>query len=166
MGVTSRWKALAVVGVLLVGLAAVVAWLVWDGDDGDDRDDGEERDGSAGAPAVTGPLEVSPDRLSPLDPFTVTMTDGRRVHGDFSLAVWDGVGWTYQYQLLGSASGVDDGAQRWRTWSERTMALPDLQLGGDEPIHLVVPSHIISGDYRLCDEYSAPPICTGLTVVD
>ena len=37
----------------------------------------------------------------------MTSTDERVVEGGFSLAVWDGVGWTYQYQLLGSVDPVE-----------------------------------------------------------
>ena len=94
----------------------------------------------------------------------MTSTEERVVEGGFSLAVWDGVGWTYQYQLLGSRP-VADGAQRWRTWSERTAYVPDVTLGS-EPVLLVIPSHAIAGDYRLCVEAPDPLICAGLTLAD
>ena len=98
MGVTGRRARLAVAGVLVVGVAVAVVWVVRDGD---------EKPASNGlppAPQLSGPLEVSPDRLRQDEEFTVTTTDERVVEGGFSLAVWDGVGWTYQYQLLGSAA--------------------------------------------------------------
>jgi len=161
MGVTSRRVGLAL--VCLVAAAAGVVAVVWSGRDGGDRTD---RDGAAQAPQLTGPMEVSPGRVRKGDPFTVTLTDGRVVGSDFSLAVWDGAGWTYQYQLFGSEEPFEDGAQPWRTWRERTDLVPDLALGGQDPIHLVVPSKIISGDFRLCVETTEPPICSGLVVAD
>jgi hypothetical protein len=158
MALASLRAVLALVCLVAVGVAVAVVWNARD--DGDQQD----RDTSAQAPQLTGPLEVSPRRLRKGDPFTVTLTDGRVVGGDFSLAVWDGVGWTYQYQLFGSEEPHDDGAQPWRTWRERTDYVPDLALGGQAPIHLVVPSKIISGDFRLCVETTEPPICSGLVV--
>jgi hypothetical protein len=160
MGVTSRRVGLALVCLVAVGVTLAV---VWNGRDGADRRD---RDRSAQAPRLTGPMEVSPGRLRKGEPFTVTLTDGRVVGSDFSLAVWDGVGWTYQYQLFGSAEPFEDGAEPWRTWRERTGFVPDLALGGEAPIHLVVPSRVISGDFRLCVETTEPPICSGLVVAD
>ena len=159
MAATGRRVWLALAGVLVVGLAVTVVWVVRDGDEDDDRQDGAE------SPPISGPLEVSPDRLGRGEEFTVTSTDERVVEGGFSLAVWDGVGWTYQYQLLGSEGSVEDGAQRWRTWSERTSYVPDVVLGS-KPVLLVVPSNAIAGDYRLCVESPEPPVCAGLTVAD
>jgi hypothetical protein len=160
MGVTSRRAVLALVCLVAAGVTVAVVW--------NSRDDGDRRDGdaSAAAPQLTGPLEVSPGRVRKGDPFTVTLTDGRVVGGDFSLAVWDGVGWTYQYQLFGSDEPFEEGAQPWRTWRERTDLVPDLALGGPAPIHLVVPSKIISGDFRLCVETTEPPICSGFVIAD
>jgi hypothetical protein len=160
MRVTSRRAGLALVCLVVAGVTVAV---VWSSRDGDDRND---RDGATQAPQLTGPLEVSPGRVRRGEPFTVTLTDGRVVGSDFSLAVWDGTGWTYQYQLFGSDEPFEDGAQPWRTWRERTDFVPDLALGGPAPIHLVVPSKIIAGDFRLCVETTEPPICAGLVVAD
>jgi len=165
MGVPSRRVSVALVCLVVAGVTVAVLWSIRDGGDGDDRDD---RDSSARAPQITGPMEVSPGRLRKGDPFTVTLTDGHVVTGEFSLAVWDGVGWTYQYQLFGSGEPFEEGAQPWRTWRERTDSVPDQTLGGPDPVHLVVPSRIIAGDFRLCVEPSEPPdpICSALVVVD
>jgi hypothetical protein len=165
MGVPSRRVSVALVCLVCLGVAGVTVgalWLSRDGGDGGDRLD------RAQPPQVTGPLEVSPGRLRQGDPFTVTLTDGHVVTGEFSLAVWDGVGWTYQYQLFGSGEPFEEGAQPWRTWRERTDSVPDQILGGPDPVHLVIPSRIIAGDYRLCVEPSEPPdpICSGLVVLD
>jgi hypothetical protein len=161
MGVTSRRVGIALACLVAVGVTVAVVW--------NNRGGGGDRhgpDGSAQAPQLTGPMEVSPGRLRKGDPFTVTLTDGRVVGSDFSLAVWDGSGWTYQYQLFGSDDPFEDGDQPWRTWRERTDLVPDLALGGPAPIHLVVPSKVISGDFRLCVETTEPPVCSGLVVVD
>ena len=122
----------------VVGVAVAVVWVVRDGD-------GKPApNGLPPAPQPAGLSSVSPDRLRQDEEFTVTTpTTGRR--GRVLARRWDGVGWTYQYQLLGSAG--PDGGQRWRTWSERTASRPDVTLGS-EPVLLVIPSNAIAGDYR------------------
>jgi hypothetical protein len=158
MGVPSRRIGLALCcAALVAGVAAAGLWI--------GRDSGEGKDsGTARPPQLNGPLDLSADRLGPGDPFTLTFTDGRVVPGDFSLAVWDGFAWTYQYQLFGVAEPFEDGAQAWRTWRERTSYVPDQAVGGKGLVHLVMPSHLISGDYRLCAETTVPPVCAGLVV--
>ena len=123
----------------------------------------EDGSGATEAPEISGPLRLSSDSLEKSEAFTATFTDERAVPGDFSLAVWNGTGWTYQYQLFGADEPFGDGDQAWRTWSERTAYLPDPDVGRGAPIHLVIPSHVITGEFRLCSEPSGEA-CAGLTV--
>jgi len=129
----------------------------------------EDDPGGTQAPDIGGSLILSASELAQGEEFTATFADDRVVPGDFSLAVWNGTDWTYQYQLFGSDEPFVGDAQAWRTWRERTSYLPDEEVGGGRPIHLVVPSRVISGDFRLCAESPGSreqDACAGLRIVD
>lgn len=150
------------VSLICIGILTIAAAL-WILNLGTDTTKGEGSQVSPPAPTLNGELTVSSAVVSPGERFSVTVTDQRVVGVDFSLSVWDGKEWNYEYQLFSSRRPVKDDATPWMPWEDRLIT-SDEGIGGKNPIYFAVPDDIELGEYRLCAEKSQPPACSALTV--